>query len=263
MDEENLQNLSKLMSALNPKSMTQDDFVKSFEMVLEFIKETKDLTGTELENLRTLYTDAINEIKSGNESTLNDTKGHIFTTLESKLSAFEDRINSKLNDVQEKADSLVSGQDADEEKIVEDVLARIKLPEYKETVLDTGEQIVDKINDIPLDDEDHKIGIEHIKGLRKEIDAIKSRSQIVGGGIVGRDVFKDIDISSQLNGVTKTFNIQAVWNILTVDLSSFPHALRKGVDFTWTPTSITFTSEIEASTSLATGQTCILTVVTG
>lgn len=78
----------------------------------------------------------------------------------------------------------------------------------------------------------------------------------------GRDLFVDIDLSDQLDGSTKTFNIQATYNILTVDLSSYPYgSLRKGIDYTWTPTSITFTDEIVASTQLASGQKCILTTV--
>ena len=67
----------------------------------------------------------------------------------------------------------------------------------------------------------------------------------------------------EFDGVTTTFQLPAVWNIVTVSLSSFPNILRKGVDFTYTPTSITFTSEINPATSLAFGQTCVLTVVTG
>lgn len=102
--------------------------------------------------------------------------------------------------------------------------------------------------------------------LRNEIEDLKKekRTTIINGGVIGRDLIKDLDISSQLDGATKTFNIQAVWNIISVDLSSFPYgSLRKNVDYTWTPTSITFTDQIDAPTQLATGQSCILTVVQG
>lgn len=40
------------------------------------------------------------------------------------------------------------GKDADEKKIVGEVLSQIKLPEYKETVLDNGEQIAEKLNSL-------------------------------------------------------------------------------------------------------------------
>lgn len=116
--------------------------------------------------------------------------------------------------------------------------------------------------------EGEKLKIDAIQDLRKELDEVKKRqSQINVGGIsqaAARDLVKDIDLSSQLDGVTKTFNIQGVWNVISVSLDSFPYgALRKNIDFTWTPTSVTFTSTIDAATQLASGQKCILTVIQG
>ncbi len=96
--------------------------------------------------------------------------------------------------------------------------------------------------------------------INKKVAGVGARIQM--GGITGRDMFTDIDISAQLDGVTSTFNIQAVYNIISVHLSSFPHALRKNIDFTYTPTTITFTTQIDPATVLALGQTCVLTAVT-
>lgn len=157
------------------------------------------------------------------------------------------------------------------EKIVEKKETIIKeqpiVREYsKETKIEdiSGEKIVERINELSIDDPENLIGIEHIKGLLKRLEAIERQGEHTAFGIVsGRNIFTDIDLSPQLDGVKKTFNIPAVWNIISVDTSSFPHALRKGIDYTWTPTSITFTDEILASTTLASGQTVILTVVSG
>jgi hypothetical protein len=124
----------------------------------------------------------------------------------------------------------------------------------------TAEDIRNMLEALPTGD---KLAIEAIEGLRKELDALKKGAVTGGGGgIVGRDIIKDYDLSAQLDGATKTFNLPAIWNIISVDTSSFPHALRKGVDYTWTPTSITFTSEIDAASTLAAGQTVVLTIVT-
>lgn len=115
--------------------------------------------------------------------------------------------------------------------------------------------------------------LEGLKGKeRLDVTAIDGLEEMLkkaipkaggSGGIVGRDIFKDYDLSPSLDGVTKTFNIPAVWNIISVDTSSFPHALRKNIDYTWTPQTITFTAEIDAATVLAEGQTVVLTIVTG
>ena len=134
------------------------------------------------------------------------------------------------------------------------------LPLIEERLPSLGEKIRDGLE---LLQNEERLDMKAIKGLLETLEKLEKKKVVYGGGggVVGRDLIKEIDISSQLDGVTKTFNIQGVWNIITVDLSSFPHALRKTMDYTWTSTSITFTDQIDAASSLAVGQTCILTVV--
>lgn len=145
---------------------------------------------------------------------------------------------------------------------VQDGYTPIKGKDYfdgKDGSPDTPEQIREKLASLEGEDRLDKSAIKGLEELQKEVTSLSKRP--MGGGITGRDLFKDYDLSGQLDGVTKTFNIPAVWNIISVSLSSFPHALRKTVDFTYTQTTITFTSQIDAATSLATGQTCVLTII--
>lgn len=130
----------------------------------------------------------------------------------------------------------------------------------EEKIPQMGERIRDALE---LLQGDERLDKSAIKGLEEELRRIGGQgTQIIGGGIIGRDLIKDIDLSDQLDGVTKTFNIQGIWNVISVSLTSYPYgALRKNIDYTWTPTSITFTSTIDASTQLSVGQQCILTVV--
>lgn len=118
-------------------------------------------------------------------------------------------------------------------------------------------------NKLELLDGDERLKIEAIKDLREELDRLKKligggQTQVVGGGGV-RGRIKSYDLSSQLNGVLKTFNLPANWTVISVATSSFPGALRPIIDYTYTPTSVTFTSQIDAATTLATGQTVIAT----
>lgn len=113
-----------------------------------------------------------------------------------------------------------------------------------------------------------RLNVSAIDGLTEllaefdtKIGGVRSSQNRGGMAVTGRDIFNDIDLSAQLDGVTTTFQIHAVYNIISVHLSSFPHALRKNIDFTYTPTTITFTSQIDAATTLSAGQTCVLTVV--
>lgn len=108
--------------------------------------------------------------------------------------------------------------------------------------------------------EGEKLSIDAIENLREELSK-KSKVVVSGGGITGRDIVKPYDLSPYLDGVTKTFNIPGTWYVISVATSSVPHALRPTIDYTWTPQTITFTSEINADTTLAAGQTVILTLV--
>lgn len=113
-----------------------------------------------------------------------------------------------------------------------------------------------------LQDEE-RLDASAIKNLEKYVKqyAPKSSSAPSGGGIVGRDIVRNYDLSDQLDGVTKTFNLPALWSIISVATSSFPNVLRPIVDYTNTSQSITFTDEIDASTTLAEGQTVVITLV--
>ena len=124
---------------------------------------------------------------------------------------------------------------------------------------DTGKEIVDKINELPIEDE-LQIGVEHIRGLIKELKDLRklASTQTFVGGSGGKGHIKPYDISSQLNGVLKTFNLPANWTVISVVSTSFPNAFRPVIDYTFTPTTITFTSEITASSTLASGQSVIV-----
>ncbi len=154
-----------------------------------------------------------------------------------------------------------------EKTIIRKVIKEVPLVtnEIKEVALyEKAEVIRDKLESLP---DGEKLKIEAVENLREELDDLK-KIRSVGrsfGGVSPAAVkssITNIDISSQLNGVLKTFSLgQSVHSIMGVHGSAFPFIFRPTVDYTNTGNTITFTSEIEAETTLATGQTIILTVV--
>jgi hypothetical protein len=129
---------------------------------------------------------------------------------------------------------------------------------------DMAEDIVNKLLLLP---EGEKLPMEAIEGLVPQLkdlaERLKKRNaeNFSMASQAGRDIFADIDLSPQFDGLTSTFQIPAVYNIISVSIQSMPNNLRKNVDYTYTPTSITFAASIDASTQLAAGQNCTLTVV--
>lgn len=126
----------------------------------------------------------------------------------------------------------------------------------------TGKDIVDKVNDLEIEPE-LQIDFTHIKGWEDKVKSLIPKTQgspvyIGGGNSGGGRIVKSYDISSQLDGVTKTFNLPAMHRVISVHATSFPGAFRETIDYTFTSTSITFTSEINAGTTLAIGQTVVV-----
>lgn len=92
------------------------------------------------------------------------------------------------------------GLDADEEKIVAEVLAQIKLPEYKEVILDNAGQIADKLESLKGED---RLDASAIKNLPEFVERMPIPN---GGG--WRNLFQLHDVSPTVptNGQVLTYN---------------------------------------------------------
>src|SRR3990167_948535 len=227
------------------KSATNEEIVAGFKTQFKFILDLEA-------KLFKKVNEAIGELQEKESK-----RGEAQKEISIKL---EDKINKKLIQIKDGKDGIdgIDGEDADEEKIVKNVLGKIPEP-----VKETAEGIREKLESLKGE---NRLDKEAIRGLEEELNALKEElvkgKRFVGGGggsVNARGLIKAIDISSSLNGVTTTFDIQAVWRVIDIKLSSKP-VLRETTDWTWTPTSVTFTSEINASTDLLFGQSCILIV---
>lgn len=144
--------------------------------------------------------------------------------------------------------------------------------EYDDTdILERLDEIQEKLDTVAYDDSailrQHEKYDKVHEDLQKQIDELRKIKTapvaVAGGGGMHRSNITDIDITSLFDGVTKTFDIGAVYNIINVSLSSYPYGtLRKNVDYTFTNTTITFTDTIAADTQLSEGQSCVITAVT-
>jgi hypothetical protein len=149
------------------------------------------------------------------------------------------------------------GKDADPQAVVPLVVPEVmkRIPKQGTVILDSGEQIVGKINKLPTQPE-FQIDASHIKNIQRIAASYKKR--------LGRGTGSPVqvhDLSSSLNGVTKTFTIPLNCRVLLVVNSSTPFVFRPTVDFTTTSTTITFSTEVDASNMLAAGQSLLVLYV--
>ena len=144
-----------------------------------------------------------------------------------------------------KGKDYFDGKNADETKIIMEVLSRIPPsnpgPPGKDGTKIEGEQIVDKINELPTDDPKKKIDAIHIKNLPK-YDKI--------GGVIrgGMEQIRPVNLTAQCDGVTTSFTLDrdAVAIILLVSMQA-PGIYNPATHFTFTaPRTIALTSEVNA-----------------
>jgi len=277
--------INKLLAA--QELLTKGD-TAVIEKILEFNDTLEDLLetyGTEIENVRQTISD-IQSLKSEIEtyiSTKDTELSDKLTEMPSQLDTLKSMLEGKMSEgemshkehamkIEETVARLTSEISAIKSSIptmpdlskYDDKLEEIKalIPTVPERVVSTPEDIRDKLQSIEKEEE--KLSISAIKDLRKELDELKqmkSKTVFVGGGSSGGGRISMVyDLSPYLDGVTKTFALPAFWRVTGVTAGSAPIALRPTVDYTTDAgaMTITFTSEIEASTTLATGQTVLV-----
>lgn len=185
---------------------------------------------------------------------ISDTKGELQMSSDKSFSEVREKMEKILGDM-----SLFSGTDSLKDEFDESLVSLAK--KFEGFLKDSSPEIVR--NKLESLEGEERLKIEAIKDLREELDELKKKLTGIAKGsgsstiAYSRGQIVLYDISSQLNGVLKTFSLPAFWKVLTVQASSFPNAFRPTVDYTVDAAAmtITFTSEIEASSTLATGQT--------
>lgn len=215
--------------------------------ITKTVQENKGASDAEITSLRTL----IGQVKEELSGLVQKEKEQQNGTLSTSIETLRKEITEVKGNIPALPDytDLFGGIDE-------------KLSKLEQLTL--GENVRNALEVLP---EGEKLAIDAIEGLREILEELRkfrsTASSTNGGGIVGRDIIKSYDLSDQLDGVLKTFNLPGTWYVISVVSSSMPHAMRPTIDFTWTPQSITFTDEIDASTILSEGQTVIVTYVTG
>lgn len=257
MEDKIVQSLATIADSLN-NGETLKEIMVAFEDVIKLVAETKQLTAQEIENLRSMFNEAIRETKSINNDNFTTLKARLMAYCEEEMSKMAKSHEQMMKKCEDKIAEVKDGTDADEEKIIQAVIDQLPPPEPEETAKETADR---------LNTEKEIIEQETIKGLIKRFEDLEDRiskakgtTNIIGGAIGGGHTAKVHDLTDSLNGVTKTFSLPAFWRVLNVYSTSSPVIFRPTTDYTVDGSSmtITFTSEINESTTLSAGQTLLV-----
>ena len=169
MNPNQLKQLEKLSKVFNTSNIISPEDIQEVLngialLLADYRKGTVELT----EDVKKTFEDVINTISDEHDKVLKEVKN----TSETAKSEATETITKAISEMKRMCAEVMEmkpkdgekGEDADEEKIIEEVLAKIKLPEYKEVVLDDGEQIRDKLTSL---EGDKRLDISAIKGTDK------------------------------------------------------------------------------------------------
>lgn len=222
--------------------------------------------ATDVKGLFDVLTRLVKEVRNALKKEIDTSAGILrasISGLEKKVDALAAKATTHTDSSIKTTERLLIARIAQVESSMPDMpeLQGLEDKIEKLNTLYTPEYIRDSLESI--EEERDKLAIDAISGLKEELEKLKRRKNVTifGGGATGGGRFvKTYDLSDSLNGVLKTFALPAFWRIITVQSSSFPVAFRPTVDYTVDANAmtITFTSEIEASTTLATGQTILV-----
>lgn len=256
---------------MDADGLTEEKFLAMAKKLAEAVKKSDAKLMEAVKKMIETSKNSTDKMTSDNELTKSELKALVKKEVSNMLQSFDNK-NKELDNFVSEIKNGENGKDADEETIIENVLGRIRIPEIKELANDMPKLGTNIRDSIELLQGNERPGLSLIKGLRtilnkidKDLRKLKNRPFRIegGGGLAGGGgrIVKSYDLSDSLNGVLKTFSLPSFWRIITVQSSSFPNAFRPTTDYTVDiPNSkITFTSEITADTTLATGQTIIIT----
>lgn len=232
-----------------------DEITQLVSGLIKFTQDNGRELSTGFKNLRLMFVQAQEDLENSNNSSLNLVKLKLLEEirLEIKKAKGEKGDNYILteNDKKEIASKI---EVPVVEKVIETVIKEHKKEETSEETanrLNTKEEIIEQETIVGL-----------VKRLKKIEDDLKKKSTttIIGGATGGGHIAKIHDLSNSLDGVTKTFSLPAFWRVLSVYSTSSPVIFRPIIDYTTDASAmtITFTSEINAQSTLSSGQTLLI-----
>lgn len=191
---------AKMLFQLADETISKEDFVAAFRVVLETIAEFKEYNNEELRNFKKKWEELCDKMKGENEENMEGHRQELVVLIDGAMQrAFEnlsDRVDAKLETVKD-------GLDADEEEIIARILEQIPTPEDgKDGSPDTGDEIILKINE-----SEFLIERSRIEGI-EEIEQRLAEAESKGGGGIrvgwGAHPLRIMDESTVIDKVART-----------------------------------------------------------
>lgn len=171
-------------------SLTKKDFEAAFSKVVEYVKANGQKNTEDIKSISQAVKTAISRIESTASDNYAKTEEKLTKEQESALNDIQFKVEALIAEAQQKLDEVKSGEDgkdADEERMIAEVLANIPAPKEE-----TAEEVRDLLETLEGED---RLKIDAIDKLREELDRlekeIKSKNTTVYGGASGVGVLDE------------------------------------------------------------------------
>ena len=247
----NTDKIKQFEDLLDGRRLNDAQVARIVKMLAKIVLDAQKRTDNAAEKVQSDLEGLKKQLKTALSGALSDMKGQVDTVfVESRLRDMELAVHTLISGAQAHVSTLERGKDGLEGP------PGAPGQDGADGSPDTPQQIVQKLESLQGTERLHFSAID---GLEERLKSSGGGTVFVGGGPGGNAV-QYYDLSGSLDGATKTFSLPAFNRIISVHLSSFPTIMRPTVDFSVDPNAmqITFTDEIDAETSLSSGQTLLV-----
>ena len=258
--EAKLQRLKVLLEAANQDTFSQKQFLEAFEKVIQVFKVLRTSHEKEVESMKALIFSMLSEIQSKNKEMTDSTKEKMMEYCIAEVEKItkdwekmQKKHDTKMSAMDKKMNEVVSGKDADEEKVKKEVLAVLtpqipKIEDIENNIPKLGIPIRDSLELLQGEDRLDRKAIKGLDELEKQLGAkIDAIPRGGGGGGLMRGATKYYKLTP--NGSTKIFDVPKSTTAIVFG-SDFPHFWFENTGYTINAsrTQITLTSDDAPST---------------
>lgn len=232
MREEKLLKMFESISESMDVNDSLDEIAQLIASLIELVQNTKQSSDKSVEELALMHKEAVTMLKENNFEQVNSLKGRVMAYCEEEMAKMMASHEQMMQKCDEKMSEMKDGEDADEELIVEKVIARLEEMDSEED--DTEEEETPEEEAIGIRDSlellqgDERLDISAIKGFEQTIEDIKNAKsvRIVGGGKTGLNTYVDgvkkglIQYVDFVAGSNMTISPQLVNGLLTLTFAS-------------------------------------------
>jgi len=234
--DSNLQKIEKLLSLMDSDTLTKEDFINSFEKVVELVLKNEKQLKDAITRLEETYQNLISRQKSDDETRFSALKGQVDKVF------VEDRLNEMKQSIEKKLSQVKDGKTPTSQEIVSLIRPLIPSPLQGRPGNDGKSISKQEMENI-------------IKPYMEDFDERFKKAATARAGRMGMrkvPIVRRINLTDQVDGATTTFTVpKDTVKVLGVWGTSFPITFDEA-DFSLSGTTLTINTEAPPS-----GQTLV------